>query len=49
MGHLKINQEPTTLAELGPRLEEIFKTRNERMMFVKGDPDADFGDVADGH
>ncbi len=45
-GHLKINQEPTTLTELGARLEDIFKTRNERVMFVKGDPDTDFGDVA---
>jgi biopolymer transport protein ExbD len=45
-GHLKINQEPTSLAELGPRLEDIFKTRNERVMFVKGDPDTYFGDVA---
>ena len=31
------------------RLEDIFKTRNERVMFVKGDPDVDFGDVAAGH
>ena len=45
-GNLKINQDPTTLAELGPRLEDIFKTRNERVMFVKGDPNIDFGDVA---
>jgi biopolymer transport protein ExbD len=27
-------------------LEDIFKTRNERIMFVKGDPDTSFGDVA---
>lgn len=46
-GSLKINQEPTTLTALGPRLEEIFKTRNERVMFVKGDPDVNFGDVAE--
>ncbi len=46
MGHLKINQEETTLQALGPRLEEIFKTRNERVMFVKGDPNTNFGDVA---
>jgi biopolymer transport protein ExbD len=45
-GALKINQDPITLAALGPRLEEIFKTRNERVMFVKGDPTVDFGDVA---
>ncbi len=45
-GMLKINQEQTTLQALGPRLEEIFKTRNERVMFVKGDPYVSFGDVA---
>jgi len=46
MGHLKINQEESTLQTLGPRLEEIFKTRNERVMFVKGDPAVQFGAVA---
>jgi len=45
-GALKINQDPTTLDALGPRLEDIFKTRNERIMFVKGDPTVSFGDVA---
>jgi biopolymer transport protein ExbD len=44
--HIKINQQPVTLSGLGPWLEDIFKTRNERVMFVKGDPDVDFGDVA---
>ncbi|MGD1104931.1 MAG: biopolymer transporter ExbD [Terriglobia bacterium] len=44
--HIKINQESTTLSALGPWLEDIFKTRNERVMFVQGDPDVDFGDVA---
>ena len=43
---IKINQDPTSLAELGPRLEDIFKTRNERIIFVKGDPNVNFGDVA---
>ena len=28
------------------RLEEIFKTRAERVVFVKGDPDLEFRDVA---
>jgi len=45
-GHLKINQDVTTLAALGSRLEDIFKTRNERIMFVKGDPTCQFADVA---
>ena len=44
--HIKINQESTTLSALGPRLEDIFKARNERVMFVQGTPDVDFGDVA---
>ena len=46
-GTLKINQDPHLTQDLGPRLEDIFKTRNERVMFVKGDPDTDFGDVAE--
>jgi len=46
MGRLKINQDPTTLGELGPKLEEIFKNRPTRIMFVKGDPSTMFGDVA---
>jgi biopolymer transport protein TolR len=41
-----INQEPTTETTLGPRLEEIFKTRAERVVFVKGDPDLEYRDVA---
>ena len=41
-----INQEPTTEERLGPRLEEIFKTRAERVVFVKGDPGLDFMWVA---
>jgi biopolymer transport protein ExbD len=45
-GNLKINQEPTNMMQLGPRLEDIFKTRNERVMFVKGDPGVTFGAVA---
>lgn len=44
---LRINQQPTTLAALGDRLEKIFKARNERVVFVKGDADANFGEVAD--
>jgi biopolymer transport protein ExbD len=41
-----INQDPVDLRELGPRLEEIFKTRSERVMFVKGDPTLPFAEVA---
>ncbi len=44
--HLKINQDDVTLDQLGPRLIDIFKTRADRTIFVKGDPDAMFSDVA---
>ena len=43
---MMINQEPTDEARLGPRLAEIFKTRAERVVFVKGDPDLDYAIVA---
>ncbi len=45
-GNLKLNQDDITLDALGPRLEDIFKTRNEKVMFVKGAPDTLFGMVA---
>ena len=41
-----LNTEPITEANLGKRLEDIFKTRAERVVFVKGDPDLDFASVA---
>jgi biopolymer transport protein TolR len=41
-----INTEVTDEAKLGSRLEEIFKTRAERVVFVKGDPDLEFQYVA---
>ena len=44
--HIKINQEPTALDALGPRLEVIFKARNSSVVFVRADSDADFADVA---
>jgi biopolymer transport protein ExbD len=43
---IEINNEPTTEDKLGTRLEEIFKTRAERVVFVKGDPDLEFAPVA---
>jgi biopolymer transport protein ExbD len=43
---MMINTESTDEAHLGPRLEEIFKTRAERVIFVKGDPDLEFQTVA---
>jgi biopolymer transport protein TolR len=43
---MKINQEDTTEALMGDRLLAIFKTRAERVVFVKGDPNLDFQTVA---
>ncbi len=43
---LKINQDDVTWADLKSRLEDIYKTRAEKVMFVKGDSDVDFQDVA---
>ena len=44
--NMAVNSEPTDEAKLGTRLEEIFKTRAERVVFVKGDPSLDFQWVA---
>jgi biopolymer transport protein ExbD len=41
-----INNEPQQEDKLGDRLTEIFKTRAERVVFVKGDPGLDFQWVA---
>ena len=46
-GALKINQDDVLKEYLGARLEEIFKTRAERTMFVRGDKDTMFGAVAE--
>jgi biopolymer transport protein ExbD len=43
---LLINQEPSDYDKLGGRLEEIFKTRAERVVFVKGDPSLEYSWVA---
>jgi len=45
-GTMQINQDPIDPARLGPRLEEIFRTRAERVVFVKGDPDLEFQRIA---
>jgi biopolymer transport protein TolR len=41
-----INQDAVEEANLGTRLQEIFKTRAERVVFVKGDPSLEFRWVA---
>src|SRR5260370_1223175 len=43
---MKLNQDPIEERLLGARLQEVFKTRAERVVFVKGDPDLDFLVVA---
>jgi len=43
---LMINQENTDESKLGSRLADIFKTRAERVVFVKGDPNIEFMYVA---
>jgi biopolymer transport protein ExbD len=42
-----INQDPVTRDDMGPRLEDIFKSRAERVVFVKGDPDLEYQYIAD--
>ncbi len=43
---IKLNQDPIEESQLGARLTDVFKTRAERVVFVKGDPDLDFQTVA---
>ncbi len=43
----KINETDFSKAALEPKLEEIFSTRQEKVMFVKGDKDLDFNKVAE--
>jgi biopolymer transport protein TolR len=43
---LKINQDDVTWETLEGRLADIYKTRAEKVMFVKGDNDVPFADVA---
>ena len=43
---MKLNQDVIDERLLGARLTEVFKTRAERVVFVKGDPDVDFQVVA---
>jgi len=45
-GDVMINQDKTSWDELGPRLEDIFKQRAEKVAFVKGDDAVEFAQVA---
>jgi biopolymer transport protein ExbD len=46
-GTIKINQTVVELRYLGDQLQDIFKTRNDRVAFVNADPDLLFKDVAE--
>jgi biopolymer transport protein ExbD len=46
-GTIKINQNVVEARYLGDQLQDIFKTRNERIAFVNADSDLLFKDVAD--
>lgn len=45
-GVVKINQTPVSWDQLGPELEDIYKTRAEKVLFVKADKDIEFQQVA---
>jgi biopolymer transport protein ExbD len=45
-GALMINRDPSTWESLESQLFEVFKTRAERVMFVRGAPSLDYRDVA---
>ena len=45
-GKVMINQDEMTWDTLGPRLEDIFKQRAEKVAFVKGDDSVEFAQVA---
>jgi biopolymer transport protein TolR len=43
---MMLNTEQTDAERLGDRLMDVFKTRAEKVVFVKGDPSLEFKDVA---
>ena len=46
-GTIKVNSEEVELRGLGPKLADIFKTRNDRTIFVNGDPENIFNDIVE--
>jgi biopolymer transport protein ExbD/biopolymer transport protein TolR len=42
-----INSDVFAKSQIEPKLAEIFATRQEKVMFVKGDSDLDYGKVAE--
>ena len=43
----KINEDDVNKVDLLPKLSEIYANRAERVMFVRGDDDVDFGQIAE--
>lgn len=43
----KINEQAFNKSDIEPKLQEIYSTRVEKVMFVKGDKDLDFNKVAE--
>ena len=43
----KINEDAFAKASIEPKLAEIFASRQEKVMFVKGDPDLFYGNIAE--
>lgn len=43
----KINDTDFSKSALEPKLEEIYATRSEKVMFIKGDKDLDFSKIAE--
>jgi biopolymer transport protein ExbD len=44
----KINDQQFAKEEITPELTKIFATRQEKVMFIKGDKDLSFGPIAEG-
>ena len=44
---ITINNQPVKMSDLQTKLEDIFKTRATKVVFVKGDPDVDYRYVAE--
>jgi len=42
----RINDQQFQRADIEPELQKIFSTRQEKVMFIKGDKDLDFGTIA---
>ena len=44
-GRMSINTMPVTLAELKPRLRDIYAPRHDRTLFLRGDGSLRYGDI----